>query len=233
MINNLLKKFKRQVKLSILYVKYLNLSTEQIFSKIYKENTWEKNSTDYNSGPGSHKEYLVSPYLKFVNTFIKEKKINSIVDLGCGDFNIGKNIFQQTNIYYAIDIVPELIEFNKIKYQNKKIFFECKNFIEDTFVHADCVIIRQVLQHLDNKSIIKVLNKIQKFKHIIITEHIPITIFNPNIDKKTGPTTRLEYNSGVNIELEPFNFNFVYKKEINISDKELGGIHKTTIYTTR
>ena len=92
------------------------------------------------------------------------------------------------------------------------------------------MIIRQVLQHLDNKSIIKILNKIKSYKYAIITEHIPKNIFIPNIDKNIGLTTRLEFNSGINVEIEPFNFNFISKKEIKLEDKELGGIHKTVIY---
>ena len=93
------------------------------------------------------------------------------------------------------------------------------------------MIIRQVLQHLDNKSITKILDKIKSYKYVIITEHIPKNIFIPNIDKSIGLTTRLEFNSGINIEIEPFNFNFLTKKEIILDDKELGGVHKTVIYT--
>jgi len=174
---------------------------------------------------------LVAPYVKFVNLFLLDKKLKSIIDLGCGDFNVGKNIYKNVNKYYAFDIVPDLIKTNKKKFNDKKIVFECKNFIDDSLPKADGVIIRQVLQHLDNKSIIKILNKIKSYKYAIITEHIPKNIFIPNIDKNIGLTTRLEFNSGINVEIEPFNFNFISKKEIKLEDKELGGIHKTVIYT--
>mgnify|MGYP006091331163 CR=1 FL=1 len=231
MVLSQLKKIKRKLKLILIYFEYKGLSIEQIFSKIYKDSSWNKNSLNFNSGPGSHNKKLVAPYVKFVNLFLLDKKLKSIIDLGCGDFNVGKNIYKNVNKYYAFDIVPDLIKTNKKKFNDKKIVFECKNFIDDSLPKADGVIIRQVLQHLDNKSIIKILDKIKPYKYAIITEHIPKTIFTPNIDKNIGLTTRLEFNSGINIEIDPFNFNFISKKEIKLEDKELGGIHKTVIYT--
>jgi SAM-dependent methyltransferase len=173
----------------------------------------------------------VLPYVKFVNSFLIDKKLKSIIDLGCGDFNVGKNIYRHVHKYYAFDIVPDLIKKNKKIFNDKKIIFECKNFIDEKLPKADGVIIRQVLQHLDNKSITKILDKIKHYKYVIITEHIPKDIFIPNINKSIGLTTRLEFNSGINVEIEPFNFNFLTKKEIILDDKELGGVHKTVIYT--
>tara|TARA_B110000261_G_scaffold3282_1_gene3529 strand:- start:928 stop:1194 length:267 start_codon:yes stop_codon:yes gene_type:complete len=87
------------------------------------------------------------------------------------------------------------------------------------------------MQHLDNKSIFKILNKISDFKYVVITEHIPKNKFIANVDKSIGPTTRLEFNSGIEIESKPFNFLFKEKKEISIDDNELEGRHKTVIYT--
>jgi len=231
MILSQLKNIKRKLKIILINFEYKGLSTEQIFSKIYKDSSWDKKSLNFNSGPGSHNENLVLPYVKFVNSFLIDKKLKSIIDLGCGDFNVGKNIYRHVHKYYAFDIVPDLIKKNKKIFNDKKIIFECKNFIDDKLPKADGVIIRQVLQHLDNKSITKILDKIKHYKYVIITEHIPKDIFIPNINKSIGLTTRLEFNSGINVEIEPFNFNFLTKKEIILDDKELGGVHKTVIYT--
>jgi SAM-dependent methyltransferase len=226
-----IKDIKRKLKLILINFQFKGLSTKQIFIKIYKDSLWGEKSLEFNSGPGSHNKELVFPFLEFVNSFIINKKIKTIVDLGCGDFNIGKDIYKNTNQYHATDIVPDLIDHNKKLFKDSKIKFECYDFINDPIPEADCVILRQVLQHLDNNSILKILDKIKSYKYVIITEHIPAKDFVPNIDKKTGPTTRLEFNSGVDIEKHPFYFNYISKKEINLLDNELGGIHKTVIYT--
>ena len=96
---------------------------------------------------------------------------------------------------------------------------------------SDCVIIRQVLQHLNNKSINVILKKIYSFKFLILTEHLPENKFIPNVDKFTGPTIRLDTSySGVDLEKKPFNLKFKSKRQLIIEDKKLGGIHKTIIY---
>jgi len=142
----LFKNIKRKLKLILLNFQFKGLSTQQIFTKIYKNSSWNKKSLEFNSGPGSHNKELVIPFLEFVNCFIINKNIKTIVDLGCGDFNIGKNIYENTNQYYAIDIVPDLIDHNKKLFKNSKIKFECNDFINDHIPEADCVILRQVLQ---------------------------------------------------------------------------------------
>ena len=43
-----------------------------------------------------------------------------VVDLGCGDFVIGSKLRKFCNKYIAVDIVDELINFNK-----KKISYYC------------------------------------------------------------------------------------------------------------
>jgi hypothetical protein len=79
---------------------------------------------------------------------------------------------------------------------------------------GDCVILRQVLQHLSNAEIQSILNKIKFFKWLVLTEHIPIGDFVANLDIISGQGTRLKKQSGIDITKEPFNLIFKMKKEI-------------------
>ena len=231
MIFKYLKLFSKKFREKIIINNYKNLSTKEIFEKIYRDKVWNKKSKNMNSGPGSHNHLLINPYIEFVLKFLKKEKDISVLDLGCGDFNIGKKIYDQTSSYTGIDIVQPLIDHNKKVFKDKKLNFLCLDIIENELPKADCIIIRQVLQHLDNKSVSKILKKIVNYKFIIITEHISSGGFKPNIDKPTGPLIRADFRSGLDIEKSPFNFNFKEKKEISIIDNELGGLHKTIIYT--
>ena len=74
MILSQLKNIKRKLKIILINFEYKGLSTEQIFSKIYKDSSWDKKSLNFNSGPGSHNENLVLPYVKFVNSFLIDLK---------------------------------------------------------------------------------------------------------------------------------------------------------------
>jgi SAM-dependent methyltransferase len=219
----------KNIKIFILYYKYRKLSVNEIFKKIYDEKKWGKDKKLY-SGPGSHDNELTKPYLRFVQDFLNKKNY-TVTDLGCGDFNIGKKLYPYSKKYIAIDIVEKLIELNKRKYTDSNLHFIYMNVLEQKIPISDCIIIRQVLQHLDNKSIKIILKQIYNFKFLILTEHLPEDKFIPNIDKFTGPTIRLDTGySGVDLEKKPFNLKFESKKELNIKDKNLGGIHKTIIY---
>jgi len=62
---------------------------------------------------------------------------------------------------------------------------------------ADCVILRQVLQHLSNEEIKNILAKLYNYKYLILTEHLPLRDFIPNEDIISGQGIRIKHNSGV------------------------------------
>ena len=88
---------------------FKNLDNCQIFKKIYDEKIWtpekEKEKYKYYSGLGSYESVFINDYINKVKKYLKtlSKKPN-VVDLGCGDFNIGSKIRKYCNKYIAIDI---------------------------------------------------------------------------------------------------------------------------------
>lgn len=130
----------------------------------------------------------------------------NVVDCGCGDFNVGSQIRQYCSNYVACDIVPDLIERNKIRFSKFDVDFRVVNIIEDPLPIGDVVIIRQVLQHLSNEHIKQVVNKLRGYRYLILTEYIPEGEFVPNIDQPTGAFSRLArgIQSGIVLTKEPF-----------------------------
>jgi len=215
---DILKKFLRKfVPQTILYwyrqPKYAQkrqsnslLTTQEVFTKIYRNNDWGGNQGEFCSGSGSD-EILAKSYCEKVKEFIVKKSIQSIVDLGCGDFIIGKNLQVNNVSYIGIDIVKLLIDRNNNLFSNEKIDFVCLDIINDDLPNAELCLIRQVLQHLSNEQILKILKKIKQYKYVIITEHYPaenVTV-RPNIDKPHGEDTRIIDNSAVYLDKPPFN----------------------------
>lgn len=198
----LLNKKRREIR----FKKYLKMSTEEIFSDIYKENIWGGKKGEFYSGDGTS-DPNTDQYIRYVDEFIKERRIKSILEIGCGDFRIMKQVLEKNQMteYLGIDVVEELIVYNQKKFTSRNINFLKKNAIKDELPNADLVIIRQVLQHLNNQEIDQILKKLIKFKYVLITEHVSISANTiPNIDKVTGPHVRTRYNSGVFIDLPPF-----------------------------
>lgn len=160
----------------------------------------------YYSGAGSYEITYIEPYCKLLREFIKEHKIDSICDLGCGDFQVAANWITDEFHYEGVDIVKEMIDSHNVKYGSNKIHFSCLDIVEDPLPEASLCVIRQVLQHLSNEEIKRILIKLQQYKYVIITEHVVNKIYakSYNIDKMHGSHTRVSLKSGVYLDEEPF-----------------------------
>lgn len=207
--------------------------TKKAMEQVYEMNLWGSNSSEFYSGDGSHQPEIVEPYVEVVTSFLNsfEKPI-SVCDLGCGDFNIGQKLFKNTKKYIAVDIVSNLIEHNKKTFKSDNLEFRCLDIAVDDLPSADCVLIRQVLQHLSNTEVQNVLEKLVNFKHIILTEHLPEGTFTPNKDIISGQGIRLKKQSGINLLVAPFNLKVIKEKQLlSYTLNENKGVIVTTLYT--
>jgi hypothetical protein len=64
--------------------------------------------------------------------------------------------------------------------------------------------VRQILQHLNNAQILRLVPKLYRYKFLILTELPANTAFQPNLDKSTGGGTRLPRNFWVVLTAPPF-----------------------------
>lgn len=180
-------------------------TTKAVMEQIYEQHFWGGNDSDFYSGEGSHNPKIIKPYIDAVTSFLKSHDNQlSVCDLGCGDFNVGKALVPYAKAYVAIDIVEVLIERNRQLFKADYLTFKCLDIAQDDLPKADCVIIRQVLQHLSNREIQQILEKLTAYKYLILTEHIPVGEFTPNIDIIANSQNRLKHNSGVDVLAEPF-----------------------------
>ena len=207
--------------------------TQEVMKQIYEMQLWGANDAAFYSGIGSHHIDMVDPYLTVVSSFLKsfESPI-TICDLGCGDFNVGKELVPYTQKYIGVDIVPNLITHNKEQFKTAHLEFCCLDIAKDDLPPGDCAILRQVLQHLSNTEIHGVLEKLYQYRYIILTEHIPEGDFEPNKDIITGQGIRLKKQSGVQLSSPPFNFKVKEEKMLlSTHIDEHPGAVVTTLYT--
>ncbi len=215
-LTRFLRRFAQEIgrrKAERLDAKFAPMDHKAVFSNIYGLGVWGKKSgQDYYSGPGSHDQSLVAPYVESVKAFFAQLGYKpSVVDLGCGDFNVGRQIRNYCRNYIACDVVPELVAHNAAKFKALNVEFLNVDMIEDILPKADVIFIREVLQHFSNEVIAKVLVKLpDSCKYLILTEDIPLEDgFIPNLDKPTGPSTRTQFGSAVTVEASPFNLKFL------------------------
>jgi len=184
------------------------LTAREVFSRIYHKRIWTGDE-ELSSGAGSRSPDLVDPYVEAITRWAEahDGKLLTALDLGCGDFQVGTRIFPHFGKYIAADIVPILIDTHRTNHVAPNLEFRCVDGIDEELPQADVIFIRQVLQHLSNEQILKILPKLQKFKHAIISEHIPspAQLGAKNLDKVHGGGIRLGQRSGIYLEDPPFN----------------------------
>jgi len=221
------------IRLKIKLNRFKNKNAEYIFSTIYQEKLWGGSKDKYCSGSGT-KSNNTNNYIRSVSDFIVSNDIHSILDIGCGDYRIMKEIVDTLGIdFIGIDIVEDLIEYNKKIFGKENVTFLHLNALDEALPKADLVTVRQVLQHLNNDQIIKILEKLKYFKYVLITEHIPINSNAvPNKNKKTGPDIRIYYNSGVFIDKPPFNIKtngilIEYREDFEVFGRQVPSVIRT------
>lgn len=138
--------------------------TKKAMNQIYDQNLWGSNNKDFYSGFGSHNPAIVTPYIEDVKDFLTsfDEQI-TVCDLGCGDFNVGKQLVNDTKKYIAVDIVENLINYNKQNFNANNLEFRCLDIAKADLPKADCALIRQVLQHISNAEIQEILPKLYAY----------------------------------------------------------------------
>jgi len=215
---------------------YNRLSPEQIFTKIYEGGVWGKSNDPLNpfySGSGSRSDDEVAAYVQSVAPFLRSFAVKpDAVDLGCGDFTVGSQVRIFCNRYVACDVVPGLIEFNRVRFQDLDVEFRALDLIEDELPPGDVAFVRQVLQHLSNDQISKFIARAHlTYKFLVVTEHLPSdTNFKHNSDKLAGPGTRMGHASGVVLTSPPFNLRPQTERQLCRINSVDTGVLVTTLY---
>uniref|UniRef100_A0A6C0APC6 Uncharacterized protein n=1 Tax=viral metagenome TaxID=1070528 RepID=A0A6C0APC6_9ZZZZ len=197
---------------------------ETIFTNIYEQKIWGDNSNNIYSGSsgfGSKIEYN-KDYILALKKFIHEKNIESVVDLGCGDFITGPCIYDTLNISYTgYDIYQKVIDFHKINNKNTNYEFINLDFYnkKELIKTADLCIIKDVLQHWPLKYIYNFLDYLidtKKFKYILICNCSFQTEDNTNIELGQFRPLSLKYLPLS--KYNPYKYINYFTKEVSIID---------------
>lgn len=158
----------KKIFLTILVIPCLLISqsNSEIFSKIYENNVW-----GHGSGDGSKLENCLE-YIDFINNFLKENQISSVVDLGCGDWQFSHKINWENIEYLGLDCVEDLIKNNQRIFGKININFQSMDCVNERLPKADLLISKDCLQHLSLESIKKIIKQFRNFKYCLITNDI-------------------------------------------------------------
>lgn len=181
-----------------LYLDYKlkNTDTENIFTNIYWGNKF--GGKDSVSGPGSDL-YQTRVIIKELQKLIRDLSISTILDIPCGDFHWMNSVSLDSVDYIGADIVNDLIQNNKEKYERKNVNFQYLNIIDDKLTKVDIILCRDCLVHFSFKDIFLALDNLCYSE----SEYLLTTTFpsrKENRDIFTGEWRTL------NLEIPPFDF---------------------------
>lgn len=170
----------------IIFVVIINLqvycleNTETVFTKIYNECWWGKNENNEGSSGDGSTVAEAGPYMDFLQKFIEEKSIKSIVDIGCGDWNFSKHIDWGERSYLGVDVVKFIIEKNQENFTSENIHFIHADILDTPLPSADLLLCKDVMQHLPNDDIKLFMEQVAKYKYCLITNDVNPKTFSSN-----------------------------------------------------
>lgn len=196
--------------------RFQNLYRRRSFETIYRDRLWgAEEGALYYSGEGSRGE-VVSAYVRKLSGIIADMQRTwgpvKVVDLGCGDFEVGRELLRRTEqmTYVGCDIVPGLIAHHKATVNDPRARFEVVDVVTDAVPEGDVCLVRQVLQHLSNDDVLRVLPKLVGYGQLYVTESQPKIVEGPpNPDKAVGSGIRFNHltgrGRGLELNEQPFN----------------------------
>jgi len=192
---------------------------EKIFTEVFQKKKWATGESV--SGQGSTLKATTS-YRKGLLMLLKKYNIQSVVDCACGDWNWMKEIQGDLPNYLGIDIVKDLIEQNKEKYETETVKFLHGNMFEiDQLIdQTDLLIVRHVLEHHKTNDALLFLEKVKKIaKYALITSNNHETVTKDL--NSVGHLAR-----GINLELPPFSLGIPLERILDIADmSSWDGVH--------
>ena len=195
----------------------------KLFENVYENNLWghsQEGKKYYSDSPPE----LTKTYRDYVSSFIKKHNIQSVIDLGCGDFEVSRGIDMQGAQYTGVDIYDKLIEYDIEHYGDERHKFMVRDLVEDELPSSELCLITLVLYILSFEEVFSILKKLNQYSYVLITDgqaDIPLSE-RKNIDKKTDKYTRRDYfNNGFYLELPPFNLDVEVVCEYQLPSNEL------------
>ncbi len=157
------------------------------FTDIYASAKWGTNGGEAGtSGFGSSLAATVI-YRTYLEHFMAELGVHSVVDAGCGDWEFSQAIDWKGIDYKGYDIVSAVIESDRAKYEKPNIHFFVANIVEAELPSADLLIVKHVLQHLPTASVLRFLRQLPKFKHVLLVDSVnQATLSAKNTDIEVG-----------------------------------------------
>lgn len=136
------------------------MNMKERFTYVYDNDVWG------GSGGGSNPQFL-GEYFKWLNLFINQKRVQKVLDFGCGLSGSGQLL--HVPMYYGMDAVDSVIEHCRINYSSPtRKYFVGTLPPTELAMDVDMIIVKDVLMHWSYEEIEAFLNGLWTFKYIVL-----------------------------------------------------------------
>ena len=176
-----------------------------VFRDAYKNNAWGRSPRGERYYSDSPPE-LTRPYREYVGDFIRRRGIRTVVDVGCGDFELSGGIDLGDAEYLGLDLYDELIHHTAERHGDARHHFLVCDVVEDELPLGDLCLVSMVLYLLSDRDVKSVLRKLRRYRYVLITDGQPDVPphLRRNVDKPTDRYTRSYHGQGFWLELPPW-----------------------------
>lgn len=157
------------------------------FEQIYAGDEW-----GHGSGEGS---LLIHNrgYMEFLEGFLAQRRVKTVVDMGCGDWQFSQHVRWGDVSYHGFDVVRSVVERNQREHARDNVRFSLYSGDAAELPAADLLIVKDVLQHLSIRTIQSILPHLRRYRWALVTNCV-----NPN-----GPTENTDIEDGGFRYLDP------------------------------
>jgi SAM-dependent methyltransferase len=138
-----------------------------VFRTIYENDLWKGGS-----GAGSSAD-ATTEYRRLLESLVARRQIRSVVDVGCGDWQVSRLVDWRRVRYTGVDIVPELVSSHTQKFGSRRTRFVAADARTARLPRADLLLCKDVLQHWPNQSIVDFLGRnLGRFRYALLTNDV-------------------------------------------------------------
>ncbi|QCP54412.1 class I SAM-dependent methyltransferase [Trinickia violacea] len=171
-------------------------NSAQVFQKIYDEKGWQ--SQESVSGWGSELKNAAQ-VIRELPGLLRRFRVNSMLDVPCGDFNWMRHVDLTEIDYIGADIVPDLVEINKRTWAAPSRRFVHLDLLRDTLPEADLILCRDCLFHFSHVDVFRALERFaDTAARFLLTTTFVYRTYPRNADIVSGQWTP------INLEMAPY-----------------------------
>lgn len=151
---------------------------EEIYGEIYASDHWQGGS-----GPGSTADASAA-YRRIVQRLLASVEIRRVLDVGCGDWQVG-SLLDWTGIdYTGVDVVGPVIAADRDRFGAANLRFEVADARTGSLPPADLLLIKDVLQHWPTADVQRFLSEtLPRYRYALITNDIASTHFTGQLNQ--------------------------------------------------